>query len=197
MERRHRTVSKASPLPIDFRKMVAEVFTTNFDAGLKLLQKIKAGKRHFEVRGDIFADEVMLCISLGTSGHVSATSVYASCDFDPKASAPKIEDVLGACVDAVGSVYMELLDPENPKRIEQIAQESLAALQDIPYEWTSMKVDRHKVFVRVDKTNPALDELADQWLKKHDPKHKDLEKEEQEEVESLFVTGPKGKKQLH
>lgn len=177
--------------------MVAEVFTTNFDAGLKLLQKLKAGKRHFEVRGDIFADEVILCISLGTSGHLSATSVYASCDFDPKASAPKIEDVLGACVDAIGSVYLELLDPAKPKRVEQVAEDSLAALEGIPYEWTSMKVDRHKIFVRVDKANPALDEMTDLWLKKNDPAFRSKEQEEHEETENLFVTGPKVKKPLH
>ena len=181
--------AKSSELPADYTRMVNEVFATNFDAGLKALSKLKPGAR-FESHGRIFPNEALVCVSLIHDSHLSATSVYASADYDPRASAPTIQDVLASCVDAIGTLFGQLLDAENPDKLEALADESLSALADIPFIWTGMDVDRRKVFIKVDKANPVLDQMADDWLAKHDPELKESEVEEQKETEKLFVTGP-------
>ena len=43
----------------------------------------------------------------------------------------------------------------------------------------------------MDKANPLLDEMADEWLSKHDPKLRELEQQEEDEMKDLFITGPK------
>jgi hypothetical protein len=194
MERRRNTVSKASPLPDDYLKLVAEVFTANFDAGLKKLTQLAGPGWRFEASGSIFSDEIVLCISLLHEEELAATSVYASSDFDPKASAPSIQDILASCVDAIGAIFGQLLG-DNPERLEQVASRSLSAMDNVPFHWTEVNVERRRLHVKVDKANPKLDRMADNWLAQHDPSARARESEEQQETEKLFVTGPKpGKK---
>ena len=180
----------SSPLPVDFLKMVAEVFRTNFEVGVKELRKFTKGDLSFDVNGAIFADEVVLCVSLLEENQLAATTVYASADFDPRASAPTAQDLLAICVDGIGVVYGQLLDPEEPKRLEQVASESLSAVEDIPFVWTQTNVERRRIYLRVDKANPQLEALADDWLRKHDPNLHELEEMNEEEAEKLFITGP-------
>ncbi len=185
------TAAKFSDLPHDYVKMVNEVFATNFDEGLKALAKLNPAEAYFTTTGRIYVDEIVVCVSLMHKEQMAATSVYASCDYDPKASSPTIQDLLAACVDATGAVYSQLLSPETPEVLEQLANESLSALENIPFEWTEFKVERHKVYLKVDKANPEIDKMADDWLEKHDPEFRAEAEEEQKETEKLFVTGPK------
>jgi hypothetical protein len=182
--------TRASALPVDYLQMVRELFTTHFDEGLKALAQFKENPE-IDARGTIFPDEVILSVSIGHVGHVAATTVHASCDFDPKASVPTAQDLLSACVDALGGIFEILLDPKHPARLEQLAAESLTAFENIPFEWAAYNVDRYKVFLKVDKANPKLDELADDFLRKNDPDLVEREKHEEEETEKLFVTGKK------
>ncbi len=184
-------LSKSSELPADYVRMVTEVFTNNFGAGLKALEAVKESPARFEVSGRIYADEVVLAVTVAHEKQISATTVYASADFDPKASSPTVQDLLGACVDAVGGVFHTLFDPSNRERLEQLADESLSAMENIPFEWTQMDIERFRVFVKMDKSNPRLDQEADDWLAKNDPKHRERLEEEARETEKLFVTGPK------
>lgn len=187
--------SKSSALPHDYLEMVREVFTTNFDSGLKALAEISAAP-YFEAGGEIFTDEVILYVSLLHKDQLAATTVYASSDFDPQASAPTVQEVLSACVDAIGAVFGQILDSSSPagrKRLEAVAQESLSALENIPFQWTPLEVDRQRIHVKVDKANPQLDQLADDWLAKNDPDELGRRKKEHADTEALFVTGPKKK----
>ena len=186
---------KSSELPVDYLKMVNDVFETNFDAGLKALGKLKPSPR-FESRGQIFPNEVLICVSLVHEGHLAATTVYASADYDPRASSPTIQDVLAACVDAIGTLFSDILVADDETKLDALAHESLAVFEDIPFEWAAVEVDRRKIYLKVDKANPVLEEQADDWLAKHDPDFKEIEAEEQEETEKLFVTGP-SKPKLH
>lgn len=182
----------AAPLPDDYLKMVCDLLQTNFDEGLKILGKIRANPQ-FIVQGEIMADEIVLAASIAHPDHIVATTVYASTDFDPKASAPTAEDLLGGCVDAIGQVLLAMLDPEFPDRIEQIADESLSALEHAPFEWTLVPVERFKVYAKVDKSNLSLERIADEWLRRNDPDLSDLERQTQAETEKLFVTGDKAR----
>jgi hypothetical protein len=196
IEKRKPSHTRPSDLPKAFLGMVTEIFSTNFDAGLKGLQKLAKKPFQFEAHGSVLAEEIVLAIALTHTGEMTATTVYASMDFDPKASCPTIQDLLNVCVDAIGSVYGELLAP---KALENLMDPSLSALQNVPFEWTKVEIENSRVYLKVDRANPRLDQLADEWLKKNDPDLKRLEEENEEAMEDLFITGApsKVKKGLH
>ncbi|MCM2321681.1 MAG: hypothetical protein NDJ90_00285 [Oligoflexia bacterium] len=191
MESRKASPGRWSPLPLDYLKMVSEVFATNFDEGLRAFAKVGRGKPRFEASGKIFINEIQLCISLLREGQLSATSVYASCDYDPRASAPTIEELLAACVDAAGSLFQQLLVPGDKKRLEQLADESLSSLDKVPFDWTLIQIEKHKIYLKIDKANPSLDQLTDEWLAKNDPQLKRRAQDEEEATQDRFFTGPK------
>ncbi len=183
---------KSSALPLDYLKMVKELFTTHFDEGLKILKELQPDP-FFEVTGKVYPNEVIVCISLHLKNQLAATSIYGSCDFDPKASAPTIQDLLGACVDAIGAVYEPFLDPKNSEKIALFTETSLTAHPAIPFDWEPIEIDGKKVFVKIDKANLKLEQFADEWLAKNDPETIKKGREEQEETKNLFVTGEKVK----
>ena len=185
--------TRSSSLPNDFLKLVVEVFSTNFEPGLKAFNVLHPGTR-FEARGDIFLDEIVLAVSLVTEGKIAATTSFASTDFDPKASSPTLEDLLNACVDALGAFWGQVLDHEKPEMLEKLGEESLSAFEEIPFHWTMIETGRFRIWVKIDKSNPNLDQLADDWLKKHDPEAAEREAREHAETEALFVTGEKAKR---
>jgi hypothetical protein len=164
MERRKNSVNKSSSLPVDYLKMVNEVLTGHFEAGLKTYHQYKPDP-YFDTHGQIFSDEIVVSVSLAHPGHLAATTVYASCDFDSKASAPTVEDLLNVCVDAIGTVFSQLLDIENPDQLKNIARDSLSSLENMPFQWTEMEINQRSVFLKIDKSNPKLDEMAENWLK--------------------------------
>ncbi len=192
MERRLTSKTKSSPLPIDYLEMVTEIFSSHFDTGLKLYSEIRPNS-HFQAFGEIFSNEIILAVSLICEGHLSATTVYASSNFDPQASAPTAQEILSACVDAIGTIYQPLLDPSHPEMVSHLAEESLSSLENVPFDWTLIEANQKQIYVKIDKSNPTLDGLADHWLRKNDPDLEKLESENQKETEKLFVTGPSKK----
>ena len=182
-------ILRFTELPSDFLKMVNEVFTTNFDDEIKALAPHARGVLAFASTGALYSDEVILSVSITEEAQMAATTVHASLDFDPKASAPTAQDLLSLAVDAIGEVFHTLIDVKNEERMQQILAGSLGALDGIPLLWTQVQVEKKPVFVKIDKSNPTLEHLADDWLKKHDPEVKAHDEEEHLETEGLFVTG--------
>jgi hypothetical protein len=77
-------------------------------------------------------------------------------------------------VDSIGEVFQFYLDPSRPERVAQLAESSLGALEEAPFEWTPMargKTPVITVHVKIDKSNPQLDQLTEEWLKKNDPEY--------------------------
>lgn len=181
---------KSAPLPEDYLQMVSQVFESNFSDALKTLSE-KFGEASVVSRGGIYPDEIVLSISIVHKGRLAATTVHSSSDFDPKASAPKAEDVLSICVDALANFIGQFLMSKNEALIIQFAGESLSELEKVPFQWTSFKNKEKKrdVFLKMDKSNPVLDHMTNQWLEKNDPLEKERKKNEQEAAEDLFVTG--------
>lgn len=190
MENRKKSVSKPSPLPTDYLKMVTEVFHAHFDAALKLYNENRP-QSQFTVRGAICSDEIWVGVSLVTEGKLSASTVYASCDFDPKASAPTAQELLSACVDSIATVFGTLLDETQPETIALLAEDSAAILEQVPSVWTTMEANQREIFIRFDRANPVLEGMADEWLNKNDPELARLEDETENEVKKLFITGPR------
>jgi hypothetical protein len=195
MERRNATAATEdtlpTPLPIDYLRMMKEVFNTNFDSGLKLFSKFKKNP-HFEIRGAIFPNEVVLSVSLLGEGKLSANTVHGSCNFNPK-KGPKTEELLSACVDVIGDVFAGFLMMEDEKKLEQLAYETLSGMENVPYDWT--KIEREKIFVyiKMDKSNPYLDQMTDEWLKKNDPDSAKKIKIREQNRQDRFMTGEQAK----
>ena len=188
METRYTSVSKPSPLPADYLKMVHEVFHAHFSDGLVAYGKYRQNPR-FDLRGEIGSNEVVLAVSLLTEGDLAAVTVYGSMDFEPKASLPTIQDLLAACVDAIGTVFETLLPADQPTLIQELAEGSLMTLKNVPLEWTELKALDQTIYVKADTANLTLDVLSEEWLKQNDPDYEKRLEEEQAEVKKRFVTG--------
>jgi len=182
---------KGSELPSDFIEMVCEVFTAHFDESLQKLSAIAGTPFVFEASGMIYPSEILLRVTLRSPEELAATTVHASVDFDPKASAPTAQDLLSSCVDGAGSLLDWLLQGEGAdERLDAVASSSLSALDGIPWEWSPIEIQGRSIFVRIDKANPALDSMADEWLAAHDPEHQRAEAEAQEATRSRFIARP-------
>lgn len=171
-------------VPGAYLKMVNQVFTQNFDDGLQRLSEIRP-KPFFTSQGKIYTNEIIIAISIHFENTLVATSIYASCDFDPNASSPTAEDVLAICVDGAGALYSQLMDPQSDtKKLAELAEASLSACEALPVKWTEVEINKKRVYLKADKTNLVADQAADDWLKKNDPKYaKDLVDEESEKEE--------------
>lgn len=182
------TSSRAATLPVDYTKMVNEVFETHFDGILKSLKEM-GRKVSFTTTGRIWPDEIMLTVTLFQEGLLSATSCHASCDYDPTASSPTAEQLLGSCVDAVAGVFTELLPTDQPDQWVETLEASLSALthDNVPLEWTATQIDQRKVFVRIDKANPSIEEMTEKWLAENDPERAGDEQVELESDEELMA----------
>lgn len=196
-ERRKGTESSHSELPSDYTQMVTEVFTSNFSEALAGLGLEPPAR--FVAGGEIYSDEIVVHVAIVQEGRLAGVTAYASSDFDPKASSPGVEDLLGICVDAVGDLVQSLFElaekSGNPESLLSSSLDELAAGKAaLPLEWTPADVGKRKIFLRVDRTNPQLDGAADEWLKKHDPEFLKNEEKELKKAEKLFVLPPKGSK---
>lgn len=177
MERRKKPVitehsaTKASLVtepPHDYLRLVEETLSDAFAESLKKLEVFHPINR-FYAAGKIFPDEVLLAVTLHHGEKtLSATTVYASIDFDTTKPSPSInlEDVLGLALDSIGSMFNYLLDPEESERLEQIANSSLSAIEEAPYEWSLLN-EKTPVWLKVDKSNLVLEKLTDEWLAKN------------------------------
>ncbi len=164
------------PLPVDFVRLVEETLTQGLEDGLIAIREIHP-ESGFHAGGAIYENEILLAITL-TQGptQISATTVFGSADYDPNAEKPALMEILSACLDATGSVFQHYLDPAFPERIAQIADQSLGALEEAPFQWSPLKSENHpkiEVHVKIDKSNPVLDALTEDWLKKNDPNYRE------------------------
>jgi hypothetical protein len=172
------SASSANPrpgeLPLDFLRLVEETMAQALAPGLEAIRKIHADSG-FKAQGAIFGDEVVLSVSLTHGPEVlSATTVHASVDYHPNQEKPSLNSLLALCVDSIGQVFQYYLDPAQPERVAQIAESSLGALEEAPFDWTPMHPQPAQslaVHVKMDKSNPLLDQMTEEWLRKNDPEY--------------------------
>ena len=188
---------KHSDLPVDYLRMVTDVFAKNFDTALKKFAKIKADPT-VSCYGSVYPSEVVVAISISHPDSLAANTFYASMDYDPRASSPKVEELLQLCIDAIAALCEPILNTKKPEELEALAEDSISALDNVPFEWTEVPFEKKRVFMKMDKSNPSLDLKTDDWLAKHDPETKSNIQMEQQEAKELFVTGASvGKKNVH
>ena len=181
---------EAGDLPVDYLRLVESTLTTALEKGLIEMRKIHPISE-FQANGAIYGDEVLLTITLfHGENNLSATTVYVSSDFNPMLEKPSLEEILAACLDAAGSTYDYYLDLKNPEMIEQLSYHSLSALEEGPFDWAPLPqvaaMKKIPVWVKMDKSNPRLEGLADQWLIENDPEYqkKRLPAENQSSIEA-------------
>jgi hypothetical protein len=167
-----KTAGKPSEIPLDFIRLVNETLTQALEPGMVEMKKIHP-ESAFHSYGCIYGDEIVLSVSLTHGAEIlAATTVHASVDFIPGQEKPSINELLALCVDSAGAVFQYYLDPEFPDRVAQLAESSLGALEDAPFDWSPIKVtetQKSTIHVKIDKSNPTLDRLAEEWLRKNDP----------------------------
>lgn len=176
-------------LPVDYLKLVQETLSNALEKGLVEIRKTRPAA-HLATKGAIFSDEIIMAVTL-TQGEnqLAATTVYGSVDFNPNAEKPKMDDLLALNVEAIGSVFHTFLDSHSPEKMEEILHHSLSAIEEGPFDWTKLKLDDGliPVWVKLDKSNPLLDELTEKWLADNDPHYSDtiaaMEEESQEFLE--------------
>lgn len=181
--------AKPSNLPHDYLRLIEQTLTQALEKGLTEIKKTHPVSE-FYADGAIYGDEVLVTITLHHGEkNILATTVYASADYHPGVETPTLETLLGSCVDTAGSVFDYYLDPTSPERIAQIADASLGALEEAPFDWTRSESE-FPIWVKIDKSNPRLEEAAEDWLAKNDPHYqaqteKDLELDAGEAEEFL------------
>lgn len=162
---------KPVDLPVDYLKMVEETMNETLAEGLAEMKKTHP-VCDLKASGALYSNEVLLAITLSHGEkNLIATTVYASADFNPVMPEPGIELILSECLDSAGSVFEHYLDPKHPERISQMASASIGSLEEAPFEWTQMENTKVSVWVKIDKSNPALESMAEDWLKDHDPNY--------------------------
>lgn len=159
--RRKKGAEKGVEIPHDYLKLFRETLDRTFGPALKDLARVRKGPK-FEVWGQLYADEAVLMASLAFEEGTSATTVFASVDFDAKKVT--MEKALSRCVDVLGDLLAMYLDRSQPEVMEQFVAESLGALENAPYEWSPIKRENVQVYVKIDKTNLALEAEAARLL---------------------------------
>jgi hypothetical protein len=175
---------KPVELPLDYLKMVEESIQHLLAPGLLEMKK-SLPVCNIKASGALYSNEVLLAITLSHGEkNLIATTVYASSDFNPMNQEPGLEAILDECLDSAGSIFSHYLDPKHPERITQLASASIGSLEEAPFEWTPMEDTKINVWVKIDKSNPALESLTEDWLKKNDPNY--LKDDETEEAENFL-----------
>jgi len=97
-------------------------------------------------------------------------------------------------VDAVGGLFDTLFGGNGEKsQLDAFLDDSLSAFERAPFEWTEVEFEKRRIYLKLDKANPTLEQAADEWLRANDPDLASKEAEWESESEELFVKGPKKK----
>ncbi len=200
MEKRKELSESAAnftPLPKDYLSIVEEALHSTFEAGLKRVIS-KTNEARFHASGAVYGDEIRLTGTLlYGKDSLNATSIHASIDFDPSTGSETVDARLASCIDAIGDWLEHYLQNEDEEIFESFINVSLGGISDGPFDWTEAKDDSNpRAWIKIDKINPVLENLADEWLTKHEGTPVGLKTETESEefleerIELLRARGP-------
>ena len=164
MDRRKDTPFQGTKLPAEYLKLVESVFNKNF---AKQLLKEKDSREIFVAHGEMYPDEVMLCISLKNQNTLRMTSCYASVDYPPpqlkteagvpaKSTSEHVQLSVSQCVDGAASFFNTFFEEGRPLDFDEEYRQS----------WTAVELEKNlKVYLRINRDNPELELAADEILK--------------------------------
>lgn len=192
MEKRIETVANVSPsalphskLPTEYLKMVESAVQDHFSDSLARLKKVFP-KIQIRASGRMYQDEIVLAVSFVQEGSLASPTLHASADFDPTAASPSAQDLLNSLVDAIGAGLENLFDSKRKAPFETLFEGSLSHAEDVPFEWTALDVGKRKTWIKLDMSNPDLDQMTENWLRENDPDFdKEIEKADTELMQKI------------
>lgn len=154
LETRLKHKSNPSEIPKEFIKKVGDLFNEQFAE--------ERGEGEFFVYGSIYPEEVILCICLSELNRLQAGSIYTSVNVPKNISeAPeKVTDFLKHCVDLSASWFAQCFEEHKGKTLDGV----VAAISELDRQWQMLEWENCEIYVRVDKTNHALESVTDKFL---------------------------------
>jgi hypothetical protein len=145
---------KPGSLPKDFLLTVAKLFQDQF--------KKELSGASFLAYGDLYPDEVVLCISLSHPKQLQSASMHVSTDL-PKSVAEnpeKVTEKLQVMVDVAASWFAQCF--QAGKGLETVLHE----LREMDPAWQEFEWEKETLFVKLNKANYTLEKAATDFLKK-------------------------------
>lgn len=152
-----RKEQKKAPLslPKEFLTKCAALFADQF--------KEESGGITFTAHGNLYADEVILCLCAQELNRPVAFSFYTSVDLKPTV-AQKPEQVtliLKSMVDLMASWVSQTYENSNESGLDPLIE----AIDELSPDWQPADWDGRKVFVKLNRDNLLLEKATDQFLK--------------------------------
>lgn len=184
---RKKHTKKPGTLPKDFLRTVAKLFQDQF--------KKEASGASFLAYGDLYPDEVVLCVSLSHPKQLQAASMHISCDL-PKSVGENPEQVtekLQSMVDVAASWFAQCF--QGGKGLEAVLEE----MRDQDPTWQEFEWEKNTLFVKLNKDNYTLEKAASDFLKKagFEDDGDDLLEDEENDGGDDDGDGGGGSRQLH
>jgi len=151
---RKRHGKNPTSLPKDFLNTVSTLFQKQFAENVK--------GSTFLAYGNLFSDEVVLCVSLSHPKSLPAASMHISGDFTKKMSEnpETVTERLKSMVDVAASWFSQCFQAGNG--IEAVLEE----LKDANPAWQEFEWEGTQLFVKLGRENYTLESAADALLKK-------------------------------
>jgi hypothetical protein len=163
LEKRKKDSGVKTGLPAEYLKLLEQTVADFF--------KNWVAAQDFDVRfyatGAIFPDEILLGVSVQPTDPkvgISGVAVHLSCDFKP---AENVHAILEGCLDVLAHGFDSLLADGKTSQdsVFEANLDELAENYKVPVVWKNMEnIAKQKVFLRVDKTNFMLEDLANSLL---------------------------------
>ncbi len=170
LPKRKKTTKKPSLLPKDFLHTVAKLFEKQFAK--------KTMGASFLIYGDLYQDEVVVCVSLSHPKSLKAASLHLSSDLpEGLVDQPeKLTEILKSLVDVAASWFAQGL--EKGQGLESVFEE----MKDLDPQWQEIAWEGKKIFVKINRDNYTLEKAADEFLKKAGFEDEEISDEELEEL---------------
>lgn len=171
---RKKQTKKPTTLPKDFLHTVSDLFKKQF--------KGKLGGSTFLVYGDLYNNEVVLCVSLSHPKTLRAASMHVSADLgkEVEEKPEKVTERLKGMVDVAASWFGQSL--EGGEGLDSVLEE----MKDMTPDWQEFEWEGATLFVKLNKDNYALEKAANDFLKKSGFTDQDEEDELEKELAELL-----------
>lgn len=155
MRSRKKRSAKPTSLPKDFLVTVSDLFNKQF--------KKERGVAEFLAFGDLYMDEVVLCVSLTHPKSLAAGTFYSSMDLAPgvQAKPEAVTDLLKNMVDITASWFSQCFTESKEKGVDALAE----GLKEQPITWQKVAWEDNQIFVLLNRDNHVLENAADRFLK--------------------------------
>lgn len=152
---RKKQTRKPTSLPKEFMKTVSDLFQKQF--------KSKLSGSTFLVYGDLYPDEVVLCVSLSHPKSLPAASMHISNSIAKNVAEnpEKVTEQLKSMVDVAASWFSQCFG-DGKTGVEAALEE----LKDANTEWQEFEWEGQQLFVKLNRTNYTLEKAAEDFLKK-------------------------------